>query len=323
MVSFAESVRSPSSRSPTSPTGLRVPNLAVPVTSKQFEWEKQLEAADQKQADIARVINEMQAELEKEELSRRKDNQELLAASAQLKQMTEQECGDRSHALQAIERDVAEQWQRVKSQQRQQLEVDKKLSSHFDTWCMEQRATLDEENEAHSKRLDEVEREGRGLRILLEKEAQDRSESVEGVAKDLQKLLADMAATLRSDMAKEVDARKRQVEEHSRSVAEEVHRIELALDREHTERRGMGEQLQKRSGDSKAKVLREVDIRHTALQQLVESAELARKADSDADHQRMDDRLKDLADLNMLRDISRETEHYYLEVKNDLRKVWE
>jgi len=199
----------------TAPSSLKEPKPYGNITAKQAEWEKQLESADQKQAelfhfqwnlikeqlshltremqtlrqdndalrahetrwevreaDFARVVRETQADFEKEVQVRRKDSDEFANALSQVRQVMENERADRTQALQALEQDVAEQLLSIKGQQRQQLEADKDLSSRFEHWCVELRATLDKESSVRGQKLDELvqklEQETKDVRALEE-----------------------------------------------------------------------------------------------------------------------------------------------------------
>lgn len=185
----------------------------IATTRQDFETIRATESRREvREADFARVVRETQAELEKENASRRKDGEELLSVLSQLKQNVEQERSERLQSVQSLERDFAAQLRGVKQQQQQHLEADKDLSSRFEHWCVELRATLDKESGARTQKMEEIDRDLRTTKHAVEKEIRDRSVAIEEIT--------GAQKTARSDVEREIAARKAEAEEFTRNIGQ-------------------------------------------------------------------------------------------------------
>jgi hypothetical protein len=185
---------------------------------RQAEFEKQMEAMDQKQAELfhlqMNLIREQLGSLTQGLASLRQDCESFRGAEArrevreadfarvvrELQADTERETTARrketeefldalSRLQQAVDHERSDRTHALqtvdkevghfKRQQQQHLDADKDLSNRFEHWCMELRATLDKESATRGQKIDELEREVAKMGPRLEKETRDRLQSTD------------------------------------------------------------------------------------------------------------------------------------------------
>jgi hypothetical protein len=174
-----------------------------------------------READFARVVREVQADLERESTSRRKHNEELIETLAPLKQAVDHERTDRIHSFQAFEKEISTQISNIKKQQQLTLDGDKDLSNRFEHWCMELRATLDKESGARGQKIEDLDRKIDRFAEALDKETRLRIASVEDLtgmqkARDRGADIDDCLSSLKvlsTDLEREVESRRKEVQE--------------------------------------------------------------------------------------------------------------
>lgn len=243
-----------------------------------------------READFARVVREVQADLEREGSSRRKDHEEAIEALAQLKQAVEHERTDRIHVVQAMEKEVSQQIKNVKIQQQQTLDADKDLSNRFEHWCMELRATLDKESGARGQKIEEVDRKLHRLEENLEKETRQRITAIEDVS-GVQKENGMYRFSKMDELEREMQKIEQRIERETRDRGSSIDDVLMSLkvlssdlERETAARKKEGEELLRSNSQwrqSSDKELR--DLRELARET---SSELVRGLQAEAEDRR-------------------------------------
>jgi len=252
-----------------------------------------------READFARVVREVQADLERESSSRRKDNEEILEAFAQLKQAADHERSDRMHSIQALEKEVSQQIKNIKMQQQQTLDADKDLSNRFEHWCMELRATLDKESGARGQKIEEVDRKVHRIEENLEKETRQRITSIDELTsmyKDNGMLRLSKLDDLERELQKLEQRLDKEIRDRGSSIDDTLNSVKVVssdLEREVATRKKECEEILRSSNHWKQTTDKEMrDLRELARET---SSELARGLQTEAeDRRRIDIRVSSL-----------------------------